>query len=219
MRRLRSARTRVMASGVLSLLLGCMATTPALAEVVIYRCTDASGAVTLQNGTPCPKGSKQQKKVMETPPPAPPAAPMPPATIAPPVVPASAPTPMAAPAIVEPSPSTPPQVAVAKTPPPALFECRTWNRDRYFSEDAHPPQRCAPLEVTGLDGSGAMAGGTACQMMDDQCQPVSEAALCDAWQQRLRELDATAAFATGATTTQAEGERIRRIVSDSTCTP
>src|SRR5690606_32166603 len=40
---------------------------------VIYRCTDASGAVTIQNDTPCPAGSKQQIRKVEalpsTPPP------------------------------------------------------------------------------------------------------------------------------------------------------
>ena len=30
-------------------------------KVVIYRCTDASGALTVQNAVPCPKGSKQDK--------------------------------------------------------------------------------------------------------------------------------------------------------------
>ena len=33
--------------------------------VVIYRCTDANGALTIQNDTPCPKGSKQDRRVME----------------------------------------------------------------------------------------------------------------------------------------------------------
>jgi hypothetical protein len=42
---------------------------PARAEVVIYRCTDASGAVSIQNDIPCPKGSKQPRRVLETPPP------------------------------------------------------------------------------------------------------------------------------------------------------
>ena len=46
-------------------------------EVVFYRCTDAAGALTVQN-MPCPKGTQQQsKKVMqavETRPPPPPIA-------------------------------------------------------------------------------------------------------------------------------------------------
>lgn len=36
-------------------------------ETVIYRCTDAKGAVTLQNDRPCPAGSRQEKRVMPAP--------------------------------------------------------------------------------------------------------------------------------------------------------
>ncbi|BDU15133.1 DUF4124 domain-containing protein [Lysobacter auxotrophicus] len=185
----------------------------AQAQVVIYRCTDASGAVSLQNDTPCPKGSKQQKKVMETPAPAPiPAAPPQPA----PVVAAPAPPPAPAPA---PAPTPPPEpVAAPKTPPSPLFECQTWDNERYFGDTATPPPRCAPLQVTGLDGTGAMAGGAACQMMEDRCQPVAEAALCDAWTQRVRELDARATFGGGQAGTPEDAERIRRVLADSTCT-
>lgn len=183
------------------------------AQLVIYRCTDASGAVTLQNGTPCPKGSKQQKKVMETPAPT-----LAPPSIAPPAVPPP-PTPQPA-SIVAPAPAPPPQaVATPKQPPPALFECRTWDNTRYFGENPQPPPRCAPMQVTGLDGSNAMAGGAACQMMDDQCQPVAETALCDAWRQRVRELDARATFGGGDAVPPEEAERIRRVLADSTCTP
>jgi len=186
------------------------------AQVVIYRCTDASGAVTLQNGTPCPKGSKQQKKVMETPAPAP-------VTIAPAQAPPSpprdpAPAPVVAPA---PPPEPPaPEIAIApRQPPPALFECQTWNGDHYFGETAQPPPRCAPLQVTGLDGTGAMAGGAACQMMDDRCEPVADAALCDAWKQRVRTLDARATFGSGEAITPAESDRIRAALAESNCAP
>ena len=40
-------------------------------DVVIYRCTDAFGALTVQNDVPCPKGTKQQKQVIQPPPPMP----------------------------------------------------------------------------------------------------------------------------------------------------
>ena len=33
-------------------------------DVVIYRCTDASGALTLQNA-PCPKGMKQEQRTLQ----------------------------------------------------------------------------------------------------------------------------------------------------------
>src|SRR3546814_8931716 len=32
----------------------------------IYRCTNALGALTIQNGIPCPKGSKQEVQVVES---------------------------------------------------------------------------------------------------------------------------------------------------------
>ncbi len=46
-------------------------------SVVIYRCTNAFGALTVQNGTPCPKGSRQQKQVIEPPTPMPAYRPLP----------------------------------------------------------------------------------------------------------------------------------------------
>ena len=50
-----------------ALLLLAASAMPARAVVVIYRCTDASGAVTVQNDTPCPKGSKQKVQEVEAP--------------------------------------------------------------------------------------------------------------------------------------------------------
>ena len=54
----------------LALALPSLARTHA-SSVVIYRCTAASGEVTLQNDVACPKGSRQQKQVIESPPPMP----------------------------------------------------------------------------------------------------------------------------------------------------
>jgi hypothetical protein len=186
------------------------------AQLVIYRCTDASGAITLQNGTPCPKGSRQQKKVMETPSPASVTTTPPPASPSPPPAPAPVPGPAPKPAADPPAPEV---VIAPRQPPPALFECQTWNGDHYFGETAQPPPRCAPLQVTGLDGTGAMAGGAACQMMEDRCQPVVDAALCDAWKQRVRALDARATFGSGEAITPAEADRIRGALAESTCAP
>ncbi len=187
---------------------------PASAQVVIYRCTDASGAVTLQNDTPCPKGSRQVKRVMEAPPPAP--APMSPA-VSPPVPP---PTPMPmtpAPPVAAAPPAPEPAQAPAKRPPAPLFECHTWDRQRYFGDIAQPPPRCVPVAVTGLDGQAASAGGSACQMTEDRCQPVPEPRLCEAWTQRLRDLE-SASFAK-ASTADLSGEtaRVRAILHDSNC--
>jgi hypothetical protein len=60
-RRSAFARTRWLPAALLLGLAGLLQTASAQ-SVVIYRCTDASGALTIQNGTPCPKGSKQERR-------------------------------------------------------------------------------------------------------------------------------------------------------------
>ena len=58
------ARTRWLPAALL-LALAAIMPTAAAQSVVIYRCTDGKGALTIQNGTPCPKGSKQERRVIE----------------------------------------------------------------------------------------------------------------------------------------------------------
>jgi len=212
------------------LLLAMLFCTAAQAQdgVVIYRCTDARGALTVQNDVPCPKGSKQERRVIQSVPsasapafaPAPstpstPAAPtpQPPASAFPPRQPApSVPSDSASP--------TEPSIADAdRLPPPMLFECRTHDNDRYLSDDGNPPPRCVALTTTGLGGLGGQGSGEACEMKTDQCQRVPDGALCDSWKQRRREAESALRFGTteNRDTAQAEVERIRRIVRESTC--
>src|SRR5690606_40335412 len=40
-------------------------------QVTIYRCTDAAGALTIQNDEPCPAGQKQEVREVDVPPPMP----------------------------------------------------------------------------------------------------------------------------------------------------
>lgn len=185
---------------------------PAQDKVVIYRCTDASGALTVQNDVPCPKGSKQDKRVIE---PAPSVA-TPPAFV---TAPRAAPAP-AAPLLPSPMPASAPTMADAdRLPPPALFECRTYDNDRYLHDDGNPPQRCAPMQITGLAGGSNPASGEACQMVNDTCQRVADGALCESWQQRLRETESALRFGRvdDREAVQADAERIGKIVRESTC--
>ncbi len=181
-------------------------------SVVIYRCTNAFGALTVQNDTPCPKGSRQQKQVIEPPTPMQAYRPLPTPKV---VVPA---------AIV----AVPPTTAVAsepviadkdRLPPPALFQCNTYDNDSYFSENATPEPRCVRLQTTDLQGSDDSSGGVACQMVTDQCQRVGDAAACDAWKKRLRETEAKWKFgaADDAAANKTDYDRVERIVRDSTC--
>lgn len=188
-------------------------------EMVIYRCTDAQGQLTIQNNVPCPKGSKQVRRVMDTPPP--PSAPyVPPAPVAAPAPPPPEPVAAAAPRPASPLDELPASTIAAedRLPPPVLFECRTWDNDRYLSDSGKPPPRCVTMETMGLGGSDSGAGA-ACEMKADTCQRVPDGALCDAWRRRLREAESALRF--GASEDQqkarAELDRLGVVVRDSTC--
>jgi hypothetical protein len=205
-----------LASALLLIALGAL---PAQGGVVIYRCTDASGAVTVQNDTPCPKGSRQTRRVLETPPPsATPAYVEAPAVVPDPVP--AAPPPAPEPPVPAPDPaSMRAQPDGERLPPPPLFECTTFDNDRYLSDDGTPSERCAPLEISGIGEGSAPGVGAACQKTTDTCQRVPDGAACDAWKRREREARATLMF--GRTEdkdkNEAEYERVQRIVTESTC--
>ena len=202
---------------VAALLLGCAFAAPAAyarGEVVIYRCTDSFGALTVQNDVPCPKGSRQDKRVIDVPPPMPAYAP--PSVASPAAV---VPEPVASPA-ADNTPIDPVIADADRLPPPALFRCNTFDNDSYLSENAEPPPRCVRLQTVGLDGSADSNGGSvACQMVTDQCERVPDGAVCDAWKQRLRETEATWKFARAddSAANQGEYERVRKIVRESVC--
>ena len=185
----------------------------AQSNVVIYRCTDSFGALTVQNNVPCPKGTKQERRVIDVPPAMPAYVPTP--TAKPVVTPELVPAPI----VVE-APGEPAIADAERLPPPALFRCNTYDNDSYLSEDAAPPPRCVRLETVGLDGSTDNNGGSvACQMVTDQCQRIPDGAACDAWKQRLRETEATWKFARADDSDgeKAGYERVRKIVRESTC--
>ncbi len=194
-------------------------------RIVMYRCTDASGAVMLQNDVPCPKGSKQEKRVVD----APPSAPVPalaaaepatatPSTPAAQTAPAtSAPTSSAAPAI---APIANLQTETGRSPPPGLYRCSTYDKQQYFSESGNAEPRCVPLQTVGLDGNPDTGVGRACEMVTDTCKRVADESLCTAWKLRLRDAEAAAAgFVKPEQTvaSEAELERIRKIVRESAC--
>ena len=186
-------------------------------DVVIYRCTDASGALTLQN-SPCPKGMKQEARTMQSvntvpmapgqatsapspaiPPPA--ANPVPPAT-------ATAPT-----SVGTPAPDA------RRLPPPVLFQCTTYDKDTYVTEDSEPASRCVALRTTGLDGNPQGGAGQACEVVRDTCARVPDGALCDAWKKRRDETEVAWRFARreNVDRNRAEYERVARILSESDC--
>ncbi|WP_159016985.1 DUF4124 domain-containing protein [Cognatiluteimonas profundi] len=180
-------------------------------SVVIYRCTDAFGAVTLQNNAACPKGTRQQRQVIESPPPMPAYRPVP--------MPMPAPDPAPPATVADSVPATPVIADSERLPPPALYQCNTYDHDSYLSETSTPEPRCVRLQTTNLEGAADDAAGVACQMVTDQCQRVGDGAACDSWKQRLRETEAAWKFARpdDAEANKAEFERVRKIVRESTC--
>ena len=143
-----------------------------------------------------------------------------PAYVPPPAAkPVVASAPVAVPVVAD-APAEPAIADADRLPPPALFRCNTYDNDSYLSEDAAPPPRCVRMETVGLDGSSDSNGGSvACQMVTDQCERVADGAVCDAWKQRLRETEATWKFARAddSDTNQADYQRVRKIVEESTC--
>ncbi|MCY7354191.1 MAG: DUF4124 domain-containing protein, partial [Lysobacter sp.] len=160
-------------------------------NVVIYRCTEADGALTIQNNVPCPKGTRQERRVIAPPPAAPAYVPVVP------VRPVSRPTPAPAAAVAATTPATPVIADADRLPPPELFRCNTYDNDSYLSDIGTPAPRCVRLNTTGIDGSADMGAGAACQMVTDQCDRVADGAICASWTQRRKQVEAAWKFGSG----------------------
>ncbi len=180
-------------------------------SVVIYRCTDARGALTIQNDVACPAGTRQEREVIESP--------------LPPLMPAVATStpllspPAAAPAIATPSPDPTPSELAERGPPPDLFECRTWDDTVYLTDDSVPIERCAPMQTIGIGGAAGIGAGAACEMVVDTCQKVAEEVLCDSWQRRVRDTEAALRFGRydNRRAAEMEIERVAGIANQSNC--
>lgn len=151
-------------------------------EVMFYKCTDASGHVTMQNDKPCGAGMKQEiRRVGEV------------KTVP---VPAMRPKPVEPPSappqygefvqVGGPKPARKPAPEAASLPlPPALYQCSTWQGDTYYGETAEPPSRCMPLPLRGINGDASAENASACEIKRDQCAGIPEEQLCAAWYRRL----------------------------------
>ncbi|MGX5672605.1 DUF4124 domain-containing protein [Thermomonas sp. XSG] len=154
-------------------------------DTVFYKCTDAKGNVSMQNGAPCASGMKQEIRRIG-------AVKTMPVPARKPQVEAPAPPPQYGDFVLVSGPSmqrTPAPEAAGLPAPPPLYQCRTWDGETYFGESAEPPPRCAPLQVTGLDGRAQVGMASACEMKQDSCAAVPDAQLCATWYRRLDEAD------------------------------
>ena len=211
--------------GLVALALAAALPASAGSTLVIYRCVATDGSVTIQNGAKCPKGMREQKRVLDTPAPAAPlqaparvAAPAPVAPIPTVEVPVS-PTAIgvSAPAVDALDPAPPDTTATSRLPPPLLYACLTADAQRYFSDEAES-SRCTPLQAVGLDGRSP-AAGDACEVVQDRCEPIAEGERCAAWAERRRVAEQALTFMPEQVdTARAEIAHIDATVAGTACT-
>ncbi|MGY0651972.1 DUF4124 domain-containing protein [Luteimonas sp. A537] len=189
----------------------------AASQVVIYRCTDASGSLTVQNDEPCPAGSREERTVIEPPPPMPVYVPQAPPPGAPAPAPAAEPEPDGPPRPDAPQPA---RIADAdRLPPPPIYRCHTPGNDRYVSESSEPQPRCVPMQTVGINGDPGLAAGAACEWQYDRCERIPDGEACDGWRQRGREIESGWRYARGDAKSplQEEFARVSTILSDTSC--
>ncbi len=107
---------------------------PRAANLLVYRCIGAEGAVSLQD-TPCPHGQDQETRTLAKP-------------IAVPQSP-RAPAPPTPPPVDAPAP--PPDVRVELVDPQPLYDCQRHDGSRYESDTGVPERYWVPLWVLGMD--------------------------------------------------------------------
>lgn len=181
-------------------------------EVAIYRCIDASGGVTLQN-MPCPKGMRQEKKLMQS-------VNTVPMTSSPTHA-ASGAAVDARPPATQAAPQPPaPAAPSERLPPPNLYRCSTRGEaGSYVTEDSEPASRCVALRTTGLDGNPRSGAGSACEVVKDQCARIPDEGLCEAWRKKRDEAEVAWRFTRPDTEekNRAAFDRVQRILEQSTC--
>ncbi len=106
-----------------------------------------------------------------------------------------------------------------RPPPPDIFRCLGNDGSQYLHEPGPAPARCELLSITGLGGSLAPGNAASCEVVRDTCTAVEEAQRCGSWQQRLRTARGRERFASPANEAAArnERERIQAVLEASNC--
>lgn len=188
----------------LGLWLALVASPPARADdtVVVHRCVDAKGRITLQDN-PCPAGQQDTALTMQRPKDAP-APPPPAATASPPPEPAAPPAPAPAPRRREPAPM------------PPLYKCTSYDGIERYSESYDPNPRCEPLGLYYPPAYLTPESARMCRWVEDSCVKLSDADACNVWQQRLEKArsDLLHSFSDTQAYRESEVRRIGQIVEE-----
>jgi hypothetical protein len=178
------------------------AATVTTTTVIVHRCTDARGQVTLQDD-PCPAGSQDSSREMlrpKDPPKAGKSA-------------AAAPPPLYDPLMAEPPPPLRELI-----PPPPMYRCTSYDGIERYSEQYDPNPRCEPYVLYyPYPNLLTPAQALTCRWVEDSCVRLSDSAACGRW--KVMRKDAVSAlqraFSDTAVYRKSELERLTQIVEDS----
>ena len=184
----------------LTFLLSLVGVPTAVDSVVVHRCEDAKGHITLQDDV-CPKGTQDKQIVMLRPKDAPP-------------VPRPAP-------VITPAPVMQQFVVEEEEPlipPPPMYRCTTYDGDERLSESYDPNPRCEPMviyfpQILTLGPEYART----CRWVKDSCVLLSVSETCVQWRKKKieAESDLRRAFRDTAVYRKSELARIKQIVDQS----
>ncbi|MGH8051961.1 MAG: DUF4124 domain-containing protein [Arenimonas sp.] len=166
-------------------------------KVMIYRCLDAKGKVSLQD-SPCAKSSKQESREMARPKDAIPAK----NSVAKPVQ------------VIAPTPATQNSIPLMLAPPD-LYQCTNYEGKTRDSENYDTNPRCEPLWAQGYRMEHVpFEQRAACSWVQDSCVRYEGSALCDRWKAKKKqaESDLRYAFSDTAAFRKSDLARISQIV-------
>ena len=169
--------------------------------VVVHRCTDAKGRVTLQD-EPCPKGSQGESREMTRP-------------KDPPKSTRVSPLALALDALPDES-ALPPRRELF--PPPPMYRCTSYDGIERFSESYDPNPRCEPLVLYyPYPNNLTPAQALGCRWVEDSCVRLSDSAACVRWKDMRKDAVSavTRSFSDTAAYRKSELERLAQITEES----
>jgi len=172
-------------------------------KVIVYRCVDAKGKVSLQDA-PCAKTSKQETREM----------------LRPKDAPVAKKNPLAKPAPSLPPPEMQNAAAITMKPaPPDLYQCTDYEGKTRDSENYDPNPRCEPLWALGYrqEYLPVELRGSRCTWIQDSCVRYEGKALCERWNAKHKQAksDLRYAFSDTLAFRKSELARISKIVRTS----
>ena len=170
--------------------------------VIVYRCVDGKGRVTLQDDA-CPAGSKGIGRQMLRP------------RDAPPKLPGNIderPAPSEPPAS---EPYYPPEFTLI--PPPPMYRCTSYDGSVRYSESYDPNPRCEPLGLYYQPGRLTPSQARICNWVEDSCIHLTDGEACKVWKERQKEAKSNAmhAFSDTAAYRKSELARTNQIIEES----